>query len=153
MKDTCPADDSYVFVPGRKEGRKEGSNEGRKEATKEGRKEGRKEATKEGRKEATKEGRKEARKQRRKEGRKQRRKEGSKKKAKKRDELGVSHFYFQAFPSLQAFAPSCDYHTSWCSLWLSRPWFLRVAPAATATASGGRRCALPPNPPPALLDV
>ena len=28
-------------------------------------------------------------------------KEGSKKKAKKLDELGVSHFYFQVFPFLQ----------------------------------------------------
>ena len=129
-----------------------------------------------------KEGRKEARKQGRKQWWKGS-KEGSKKKAKKLDELGVSHFYFQVFPFLQpflfqiwffsfwaryfqfllvplslcvwfaAFAPSCDCHTSRCSLWLSHPWFLigwRLQ--RQPQHLGGRRCALPPNPRPALLD-
>ena len=46
-----------------------------------------------------------------------------------------------------AFAPSCDYYTSRCSLWLSRVWIFRVAPAGTATASGGEALRPAPQPP------
>ena len=158
---------------GRKGGRKEGRKKRRNEETKKGRKKGRNEEGKEGRKKGRKEGRKKGRKEGRTEERNERKegqkkgmkgsKEGSKKKAKKRDELGVSHSDFQAlgpefsvpasptFPLylVRGFAPSCDYYTSRCSLWLSRPWVFRAAPTATATASGGEA---PPNPPPALLD-
>ena len=100
-------------------------------------------------------------------------KEGSKKKAKKLDELGVSHFYFQVFPFLQPFLFQIWFFSFWaryfqfllvplslcvCSvLWLPHLTVFavavtslvsyRVAPAATATASGGEALRPPPQPP------
>ena len=115
-----------ISVSGVEAGRKEGSNEGRKEGRKGGRKEGRKEATKEEREEGRKEGRNEEGEEEREEGRKEGRKEEMKKERKKWRRRGRK-----------------GGRKEWKEVW---------HPQRQPQHLGGRRCALPPNPPPALLD-
>ena len=55
--------------------------------------------------------------------------------------------YIYIYIWFAALALSCDYYISRCSLWLTCPWNFRVAPAATATASGGEAPRPPPQPP------